>query len=131
MTMRQADIERAFQMELEANWIATPIVYDNISAPVGSSPWARFYIVPTLSENMTLGSTNQRINREGEATMDVFVPVGSGSRKAQEIADSFLELFENQILDGSLFVYTGIANRIGDSANGWYLVSATINYQAT
>jgi hypothetical protein len=130
--MRYTEIERLFQVELSDNWTATDqLVFDNLSAPTGNVPWARFYIQPTFSENMTLGIGSQRINREGLATMDVFVPTSSGTRVAADIADEFLELLENQQLGERLFTYSGVANRIGDAANGWYLINVTIDFQAT
>ena len=130
--MTYSDIETIFQTYLAANWTSTAVLaFDNVPQDVTQGiAWARFVIVPTDSENRTIG-INPAITKNGIAVMQVFTALNNGSREAQNIADEFLSLMENQIHSDTLYTYAGEAERIGDEGNNWYQLNVQVPFQGT
>jgi hypothetical protein len=129
--MNYADIERVFQTEMEDKWTSTNVVaYDNASIPTVKEPWVRMTLIPSDSETGSLGP-NPITFRNGLLSLQVFTPLESGSRVAQQLADDFLAIFEHQQYENTLFTYSGVATRIGDDGFGWYQLNVLLDFQAT
>jgi hypothetical protein len=127
-----SDIETIFQTYLAANWTSTTVLaFDNVPQDVTQGiAWARFVIVPTDASNRTIG-INPAITKNGIAVMQIFTALNKGSREAQNIADEFLSLMENQIHGDTLYTYAGETERIGDEGNNWYQLNVQVPFQGT
>jgi hypothetical protein len=127
------DIAKTFEEYLQAQWVLTPIVFDNAPANLQDrEPWVSFRVVPATSENRTIG-TGETL-KEGFAFLQIFTPLNSGTREGQKLVDEYLALLENKDFltsSGTLFTLAGDYARVGDEGNGWFLMTSTIRFQAT
>lgn len=84
----------------------TRIAYDNIEPdppmPVGTS-FVRLSIQMNLSDQITIGSTNQTYRRFGICFVQIFTPEGSGYAGATTLVDTAVALFEGKKMGTVVF----------------------------
>ena len=119
-----------FEKYMGANWIATPVFYDNAKVEQQDrTPWVRFIVNPLLGVNMALGDRSQI---DGIVVAQIMLPLQVGTRRGYQLADEFNALFENKtFLNGRIFTYAGDTTRVGDDGHGWFIFSAKVPFQST
>lgn len=82
----------------------TPIAYDNIAftQPSGSS-WVKVYVREGDSQKITLGTAPQRRRTLGTVFVDIYTPIGQGSKAARTYADSVKAIFKDLRVSGVQF----------------------------
>lgn len=82
----------------------TPICYENISCtpPVGSS-WVKVYVREGDSQKITIGESPQTRRTLGTVFVDIFTPIGQGSKAVRTYADSIKTIFKDLRVSGIQF----------------------------
>lgn len=92
--------------------------------------WVRVAIVPVLSRQATIGSP-PKWRRSGTIGVQIFVPVGAGTRRASALADDVRRVLEGQMISGpdSEPVVT-LAGSSGSplSDGAWLMLTVTFPY---
>lgn len=106
----------------------TPIDYENVpfTAP-SAAPWVRIVIRPGPAvTGGTTGSTALNVTT-GRVWVQVFVPEGTGTDKARQLADSAASIFGHQRSNGLLFL-TPEFTAVG-VANGYFQYNVSVPYR--
>lgn len=82
----------------------TPVCYENVAftPPVGSS-WVKIYLREGDSSKITLGTAPQMRRTLGTVFVDIFTPVGQGSKAVRTYADSIKAVFRDLRVSGIQF----------------------------
>jgi len=127
--MNWTDIYDLLRALLESEWTACPISYQNedFDAPYGA-PWIYAEILPIESGGSNFNTPGLRIGSGlGLIALHVFVPTGTGTRDAFDIADQLAALLRFRTL--STGVETAAASVAGgatsDDEGNWYRTSVT------
>lgn len=108
-----------------------PVGFENrpFDQPDGA-PWARFFVRESDRRNATVTTAEQRTL--GIAYLQIFLPEGTGTKKARECADKMIEIFENQhVADGAGdFIFRTVnLTTVGRDPAGFYQMNATVEFQ--
>src|SRR5690348_10060801 len=96
------DVRSAVRGFLAANWLVTPVAFENedyepTTDPNGArQPWVYVEIMGGLYEQLSIGAGSAKANlwqAKGQVWLHVFVPSGSGADAAAGYADALAELF--------------------------------------
>ena len=128
MTPSQAKaiLETAFK----TGWgSTTPIAWGNTTPPMPDTHWVRFTIIHAESRLRSWSGTTGNYDRRGIVFVQIFVPLGSGTRAASD-----LSLMVMDILEGKTFgtLETGAASMLevgqGDDAKDQTQVRISFSY---
>ena len=113
----------------------TTIAYDNVAftPPVGSS-WVKIYVREGDSSKITIGTAPQRRRTLGTVFVDIFTPIGQGSKAVRTYADNVKAIFKDLRVSGIQFDGAGDVMVFGERyyTNSGTGVPATSQwYQAT
>ena len=126
------DAASAIRSRMQANWSATPIVWENApSEPAAGTPFVFFEVLGGDAFQASIGAPSSRLYRHtGVIQAHVFTPVNKGSKDSLQYADSIAAIFRGQTFGGVLC----FAPRIGSGApadddGNWWRVTVTIPFQ--
>lgn len=118
----------------------TTVAYDNVAftPPVGSS-WVKIYVKEGDSQKITLGESPQTRRTLGTVFVDIFTPIGTGSKAARTYGDSIKTIFKDlrvsgiQFMEGDLQVwgeryYTNSGTGV-PATSQWYQASVAIPFK--
>lgn len=106
-----------------------PYVGDNEDLTNPKAPWARIVVRHTAGGQETLGQEgNRKYNRIARVLIQIFTAKGKGTKQADGLAQSAINIFEGKTING-LYFYNGIAREVGSDGE-WYqiVVDITFNY---
>lgn len=107
------DIRKAIEVQLKSNWTTTDIAWDNvIYTPIARTAYIKLRISYS-SVNQVSGGQTPLFRAYGQVTVEVYVPVETGTNTIRGYADSLTTIFENKAVSDVQFLATYI-NRIGD-----------------
>lgn len=130
--------------QLEPSWTACPILWENEKFPTDPDPgdktvaWIAVEISGSLYQQASIGSVPVSSNlwrEEGAVWFHVFVPAGTGSVKARQLAKQICDVFKAASLTttlGALRFYggsIGMGEKLPEDGN-WWRVSATLDWKA-
>lgn len=125
----------AIHDHLEAQWTATPIVFENEDWPTPDSP-AAFVLVEIFGDFYDLASigagsvTANRWRETGQLLMHVMTPTGAGTATARTYAKQLLDLVRGQEIDGVIFRECSIgAGEPGTNDGNYFRMTATANWE--
>ena len=128
------NITNRFYTEVETAYTAVDILgkvlYDNVENFVkpDSALWVRFTVLPTSTEQASLGTT-KRFRNVGIAIAQIFNPLGTGYSAAYDLADFIKTNFRS--LNANSIVYrTPSVENIGRTDGGHYQINVVIPYYA-
>lgn len=82
----------------------TLIAYDNVPfTPPGDGSWVKVYVRDGDSDKITLGTAPQVRRTIGTVFVDIFTPVGMGSKPVRTYADSIKAIFKDLRVSGIQF----------------------------
>ena len=111
---------------MATNWTASPVAYDNVETAIEAGPWIRVTVSPATADPVCLG--HDKIRVEGQIIVQIFVPVGRGSKPAYSLADDVAALLQNRKIGSVLHTRTAEVLRLGDDGLGWYQVNVLIPF---
>lgn len=114
------DAEReAIETRFAVQWAGqTPVSYDNSAFNIPqNTPWVRLTILNGESQNASVGTSHLR--HIGIISVQVFVPVDSGTRQARLLANSVSTIFDNQRFAGIQCRVSSIQR--GGDQDGWHM----------
>lgn len=127
--MNWTDVYDLVRALLTDDWTACPVSFQNedFAMPSGS-PWVYAEVLPIESDGTDFNSPGKRIGSGmGLIALHVFVPTGTGTRDALDLADQLAALLRFRTL--STGVSTDAASVAGgstsDDEGNWYRVSVT------
>jgi hypothetical protein len=127
--MNWADVYDLLRALLTEQWTETPVSYQNeeFATPYGSA-WLYAEILPIEGGGTNFNTPGLRVGSGlGLIALHVFVPSGTGTREAFDLADQLAALLRFRTL--SIGVETAAASVAGGSSSddegNWYRVSVT------
>ena len=117
---------------LRANWLTTPLVFENerFPPPASKTPFVHVEMACNLWDQKTIGSgdpAKERWDEEGTIWLHVMVPTGSGSTQARQWARQLLTLFKGRTLATNLtFRRASISD--GQERGGYWSITATVEF---
>lgn len=128
MTPSQAKtlLETAFRN----GWASTtPIAWGNTSPPMPDSNWVRFTIIHGESRLRSWSGNVMNYERRGICFVQIFVPLGSGTRAASDLSHMVLNILEGKTF-GTLTTGTGSLLEVGqgDDAKDQTQVRVSFSY---
>lgn len=124
--MSPEEIRVAVSAYLADNWTATPVAYPNQAFdPAGRDYWVRMTLLlgsPAIGE---LGVTGIGI-RPGVLMLDVFGPIGEGTKQLSEYAGQLEALFRRQSVSGVEFEEAATVD-VGPDAYGYHF-QVSVNF---
>ncbi len=92
-----------------------PISYENnnFNPPADGSLWARLTIKNTDGDRVSLGKESGLFRREGLVTLQIFIPIGSSTFVADQLADSIVEAFEDAAAIGNIWFRNTTMREVG------------------
>ena len=114
------DIRKAIEVQLKSNWTTTDIAWDNvIYTPTARTAYIKLKISYQDVDQVS-GGQKPLFRAYGQVTIEVYVPIGTGTNTIRGYADSLTTIFENIDLTNVQFLATYI-NRIGDIGEHYQL----------
>lgn len=74
----------------------TPIAWGNTTPQMPDSPWVRFTIIHSASRLRSWSGNTLNYERNGICFIQIFVPLGSGTRNASDLAHKVLNILEGK-----------------------------------
>lgn len=105
--------------------VSPNIAWDNVHfTPTDGTPWIRVSIQGSLSDFVSLGGASVKKRCLGIVFVQVFVPEGTGTQRADEIVDAIADALEaRQLATGETFQAT--SKIAAGNSNGWYQLNAS------
>ena len=129
--MSHDSIEQALYEYMDANWNTTDatVIYENGETKNNTTPWLRFGISFFSSVNAVVGGSKQEIR--GIVYAQIFTKTKIGSGSAMNIAQTFINLFQNIQLN-NVFLYAGNIVKVGEDPEqpNLYHVNAKIPFES-
>ncbi len=123
-----SQIRSTFDAHLHDNWPYTRIEWENTNYNKKENrDWIRPTLVIDVTENAALAT---RVRHTGNYVVQVFSPLGKGTKDVYENSDKLIALFQNKVFNNDIFTYAGTARRIGDDGYGWYQVNVLLPFTA-
>lgn len=129
------DVYDAIKGFLQANYVATKLVFENEPSDAPDVPWGLVEFSTGIYRQVSIGANTQAQNRwdeEGSFFIHLMVPAGAGVRDAFAYAQIVADLFRGlQLMSGALEfddVVVGYGGR-GDDDGNWYRVSVNIGWR--
>jgi len=113
----------ALQTYLSDNWTETPIDFINHGFVLpDNKPWIRFAAISGVTTQVSMGDKQDHRSLY-LITTSIFVPIGDGSGRALEFADTLSSLFTSKQI-GEVTTRSTSINTIGETASGnWFQVN--------
>lgn len=107
----------------------TPIAWGNTTPPMPDSHWVRFTIIHGDSKLRSWSGTTMNYERHGICFVQIFVPLGSGTRAASDLSHEVLNILEGKKF-GTLETGTGSLLEVGqgDDAKDQTQVRISFSY---
>lgn len=128
------DIASYLTTQMVTNWAENDcqIVYDNQpeSDHSNAASWARFSVIVGNQSPSSLG--NSVTDQTLRVVLQIFVATGNYTGRANELADTFIELFRYHQYQGAEFYLEGSRvdmNRYVEE--GWYQLNVSVRIDAT
>jgi hypothetical protein len=118
---------KSIESRFAAAWGATSrVAYANTTfTPIVQEPYVRLTVLPGLSSQISMGE--QRLFRHvGVIDVAIFVPAGSASKSALELADMVATIFRGATFEGIVCRAPDV--RIVGSQDGWFHVNVSVSY---
>lgn len=138
MTTRN-EAREAIYAALSAAWSAageTAALYfeneEHVSPETG--PWARLVVRHDFGDQVTLGAPgNRKFRRGGTVLVQVFVPLGAGMKRADELTEIVRSAFEGKTLVGTNLVMEAVYGEEQPREHKWHatLVRCRFTYEET
>lgn len=128
-TQEQLDIETLFHDTWDLLTPAIPVAHDNESYdPVSSdvTEWVRLVVRNGDAEKKNISSANNKYRYKGVIFLQIFTKEGTGSGRANEIADIAAPIFRDKIYSNIHFSVPAVT-KVGNS-NGWYQVNLNCGF---
>jgi len=90
----------------------TPIAWGNTTPPMPDSQWVRFTIIHAESRLRSWSGNIMNFERRGICFVQIFVPLGSGTRASSDLSHMVLNILEGKIF-GNLTTGTGSLLEVG------------------
>ena len=113
------------------NYDTTPIVLpDSVDDTTSrTTAWVRFNILHTDGFQASMGSLgNNRFERRGIITVQIFTPQGDNTVTATNLADEILKLYEGVENNGIIY-FDAYAKEVGNDGRGWYQINILTNFK--
>jgi hypothetical protein len=125
------NVRKALYNSFYADWAdRTPLWFDNEShIPPENSPWVRVSSRAFTARQRTLGVIGQRkfIN-SGVMFIEVFVPVGSGTKELYQYVDQAIDVFEGKRIPLDDIFIRDIQSTDRGAEGKWLSVLIQINF---
>lgn len=107
----------------------TPIAWGNTTPPMPDSQWVRFTVIHGDSKLRSWSGSTMNYDRRGICFIQIFVPLGSGTRAASDLSHGVLNILEGKNF-GTLETGTGSLLEIGqgDDAKDQTQVRISFSY---
>ena len=135
-TLNQA--REAIYAAFVAKWDVGPVsgyTFDNEEYdPLEGEPWVRLAVRHTDARQETLGRVgNRRFSRRGTAFVHVFVPLDTGTQKADDLTSQAKSIFEGVSLPGTTVRFLKVESNETGVDGSWFgtLVRAKFEYDET
>ena len=124
--MESERVAQLIRERFSESYDRTPVAWPNKGfQPQSQEPWVRLTILG--GDGRQVATAGRRLRRVGVITAQVFVPEGSGDRKAHEIADAVAGIFEAMTLEGVRFRAADLEHVGADG--GWYQLNVSIPFE--
>lgn len=102
---------------------------DQNADPQEGLPWVRFNILHGDGRQVSMGDpSNNRFERRGVITIQIFTPQGDNSVSATTLADEILKLYEGVDINGILY-FDAYAREVGNDGRGWYQINVLTSFK--
>lgn len=131
--MAHADDAQTIRSRFDTLWPAqfspaVPHTFSDVEyTPVEGTAWVRLTVISGEQRQVSMGKL-RRFRRTGVVGVNIYVPVGSGDGRAQELADAVADIFMGRTVNGVIFRGTGLT-RVGREG-AWQVWLADTPYQA-
>ena len=126
MTPSEARI--ALETRFQASWgSTTPIAWGNTTPNMPDSPWVRFTIIHADSRLRSWSGNIMNYDRNGIVLVQIFVPLGTGTRASSDLAYQVIEILEGKSL-GTLKLGTGSIVEVGQGDDAKDQTQVWINF---
>lgn len=97
-----ATIEQAIRERLAANWLTTPIKYENTPSPAVEPPFVYLETRFVGSDQVSIGTgaSARRYRQRGLIIIGIYVTKNAGAGLAAQYADSIAAIFRGQTFGG-------------------------------
>lgn len=120
-------LENLFASGLTVGGQNIKLVPQNFQGRIDDNEWVRINIFQSTSDLSYSGSQNIR----GQLVCNIFVPVGRGLRRANEIADGINDLVYNKTISGVQTTNSFLTTVGVDSVDsGLFRIDYTINFNS-
>jgi hypothetical protein len=118
-------IRQTIDAIFEANWTATPVIWENVPLPVQpSQSYVQLTLLPADGYKASLGTRNSLHRWEGLLDCGVYVPRGKGMGEAWRYADMIVDMLLNVTQNG-VTLYTPYPTPSGEN-DQWYRLTVTV-----
>jgi len=110
---------------------ATPVTVGNDAKyePTEGQSWVRINIQHSTGFQSTMGDpSNNRFERQGIVTIQIFTPQGDFGVSASDLATDALKLYEG-IESNGVFYYDAVVNEVGNDERGWHQVNVLASFR--
>jgi len=118
--MASGDVYAAVRAYLAANWVATPLVYDNEEYdPPADQHWCMVEMVGTMYGRTSFGTDDafsDRWEEQGMLIFTVMAPAGAGTGTARTHLKNLADLFRGAALMNGNMVFEDAAIGLGERA---------------
>ncbi len=126
--MTPAEARALLETRFQSQWAnRTPIAWGNTTPSMPDGPWVRFTIIHGESRLRSWSGNIMNYDRTGICFVQVFVPLGSGTRLAADLAYQALTILEGKAL-GTLSVGTGHVLEVGQGDDAKDQTQVWINF---
>ena len=118
------------EARMVANWgESEPVEYENV--PLGETPdaFVRFTVITGDSDTHGMGGSQYTARDTGMVSLQVFVPEGTGTKRAMELCDAFAAIFEQQRFNG-ITTYIASVTPLGMTGGKWLQRNVTIPFRS-
>lgn len=123
------------EQRLDANWTATPVVFENEDFPTPDDPAAFVFVelYGDVFDQISIGGGDEvgdNLWREaGSLLMHVMTPNGTGTRDARAFAKQLVDLFRGQEIGGVTFRDAAIgAGEPGENDGNYFRMTASVSW---
>ena len=126
--MTPSEARTALETRFQSGWAnTTPIAWGNTTPAMPDGPWVRFTIIHSDSRLRSWSGNTMNYDRRGICFVQIFVPLGTGTRTSADLAHQVLNILEGQSL-GTLKVGTGSILEVGQGDDAKDQTQVWINF---
>jgi hypothetical protein len=120
------------QAIIDTAWSTTghPLFYEGVKGerPTTQVPWASLFIRHLLGRQDTLGGATSSYLREGNISMEIYVPLGKGLRLGYQLAKVIADAFEGVASPGGVWFRNTRINE-GGKEGSYEVIFVLIDFQ--